>query len=213
MSRNIVLIGMMGAGKSTVGRVLAERTGRELVETDVEVERSAGRPIAAIFAADGEDTFRRLERDAVASAAAHDGRVVSVGGGAVLDQSNVAALRDTGVLVWLRVPAGTLIERLRRTDHAERPLLDVADPDDPRGVAPRTDGPETETPAADELDAAARIRRLAAARAPRYAETADHTVEAMDSPEAVADEILAWTATRADVLSGDERRRLRAAGG
>src|SRR5437867_10183399 len=97
----IVLTGFMGTGKSEVGRRLARRLGRAFVDTDAMVEARAGKPVAAVFTDEGEPAFRRLERDAVADAAASGEAVVAVGGGAVLDPVNVATLRAAGVVICL----------------------------------------------------------------------------------------------------------------
>ena len=118
---NIVLIGMPSSGKSTVGRLLAQRTGKTFVDTDTLTEQALGMPIAAYFAAHGEAAFRDREQLSVASAAARGGRVVATGGGAILRPENVTALRRTGRLFFLdRSP-----ENLTAT--ADRPLS--ADPE------------------------------------------------------------------------------------
>lgn len=178
--RNLVLVGMMGVGKSTVGAILAERLARPLVETDALVEGEAGRRISEIFAEEGEAGFRERERRAVKGAASRGGQVVSAGGGAVLDDRNVAELRRHGVLVLLDAPADVLATRLETA--SDRPLLD----DEP----PR------------------RLHALLDERAPAYREVADHTVDATAGPEAVVADILSWAAGRGDVLSDDERGRV-----
>lgn len=109
---NLVLIGMRGSGKSTVGRLAAERLNWHLVDTDEQVERSAGRSIPDIFAQLGEAEFRRLERAAVADACARDGCVISTGGGAVLDPANRGDMRRNGLIVWLSAPVELLAERI-----------------------------------------------------------------------------------------------------
>ena len=95
----VVLIGYRGTGKSTVGRLLADRLGLPFIDTDTLVEARAGKPIPAIFAADGEEGFHALEREVCAGLAAAQG-VIATGGGAVLDPENVAALRH-GARVFL----------------------------------------------------------------------------------------------------------------
>jgi len=125
MRRNIALIGFMGAGKTTVGRILAERLGLRFVETDDLVERMAGKPIPKIFEEDGEEVFRRLEAEAVREAAGMDGVVISCGGGVVLRRENVEALKKTCVVVYLKTSPE---EAYRRTLGDEcRPLLMVED--------------------------------------------------------------------------------------
>jgi shikimate kinase len=114
------LVGMMGAGKSTVGALLARRLGRPFVDSDEEVERAAGRSVAEIFASDGEAAFRRLEREVVES---HLGEaaVVALGGGAIADAGLRAAVAASGTLVYLRAEEATLLRRLG--DCETRPLL------------------------------------------------------------------------------------------
>ncbi len=124
--QNVVLVGFMGAGKSVVGQALARRLGRPFVDTDDVVERRAGRPIATIFAAEGEEAFRALERAAIAEVASRDGQVVATGGGAVADPVNLAALRTSGLVVYLAASPETLAARVAGSD---RPLLrGAADP-------------------------------------------------------------------------------------
>ncbi|MDP8927772.1 MAG: AAA family ATPase [Actinomycetota bacterium] len=183
MTKNLVLLGMMGTGKSTVAVVLAERLGRPLVDTDVEVERMVGRRIRTIFAEEGEPAFRRLERLAVANVARHSQRVVSVGGGAVVDDANVIALRSSGVLVELRAPVETLTARLATESRSDdRPLLAGPDP-------------------------TARIAELIRVRAPRYAAVSDFSLDAVATPAEIAEDVLAWAASIPGVLSHDELRR------
>ncbi len=119
---NIVLVGLMGAGKTTVARILAERTGHEMVDTDLVIEERAGRSIPEIFATDGEAGFRRLEADVVAELLAGHDRIVSLGGGAVTSGPVREALAGHDV-VWLRVSPATLIGRLDPDEVAGRPLL------------------------------------------------------------------------------------------
>lgn len=118
---NIVLIGMPSSGKTTVGRLLAQHTGKEFVDTDALVEQTVGMTVPAYFAAEGESAFREREREAVASAAGVGGRIIATGGGAVLRPENLRVLRRTGRLVFLdRSP-----DKLTAT--ADRPLS--ADPE------------------------------------------------------------------------------------
>ena len=134
--QHLVLVGMMGSGKSTVARIVAERLGRPLVDTDQLVETRAGRTIRSIFAEDGEQAFRSLETEALTSALA-DGvpAVIATGGGVVLAAANRTVLRDSSArVVWLCADPATLLERVRpsmRSGH--RPLLD----DDPAGTLQR----------------------------------------------------------------------------
>jgi shikimate kinase len=114
------LVGMMGAGKSTVGRRLAGRLGRRFVDTDAEIERSAGRSVREIFAEEGEAGFRARERDAV-EALLGSGAVVALGGGAMAQGELRSRLRGHGPVVHLRVSPERVLERLG--DAGERPLL------------------------------------------------------------------------------------------
>ncbi len=117
---NVVLCGMMGCGKTTVARALAGLTGMECADTDEEVAKEHGR-IADIFARDGEERFRTLERQAVRRVAARDGIVIATGGGCVLDAANVAELKKNGRIIFLRASLQTLAARLE--GDTERPLL------------------------------------------------------------------------------------------
>ena len=130
--KHLVLIGLMGAGKTTVGRECARRLGRPFVDTDDLVVDVAHMTVEAIFAERGESEFRRLERGVVADVCASpEPLVVACGGGAALDPDNRRALRAAGVVVWLRAPAATLLDRVG--DPAGRPLLR----DDPAGALAR----------------------------------------------------------------------------
>lgn len=114
--QNIVLIGMPSSGKTTVGRILAEKCGKELADTDEYIVKKIGMPIADFFAKHGEAEFRKIEKETVAGLASTDGKIIATGGGAVLDAENVRALKQNGVLVFLdRRP-----ENLIATD--DRPL-------------------------------------------------------------------------------------------
>ena len=114
--QSIVLIGMPSSGKTTVGRILAEKCGKQLADTDEYIVRKIGMPISDFFAKHGEAEFRKIEKETVAELSATGGRIIATGGGAVLDPENVRALKQNGVLVFLdRRP-----ENLVATD--DRPL-------------------------------------------------------------------------------------------
>jgi shikimate kinase len=120
--RHLVLVGMMGSGKSSVGKRCAERLARPLVDTDEIVESLAGASVSEVFARDGEAAFRALERQAVADAcAAPVPVVIAAGGGAVLDAENRKHLRATGTVVWLQASPAKLAARVG--DARTRPLL------------------------------------------------------------------------------------------
>lgn len=157
-----MLIGFMAAGKTAVGKALAERLGFEFVDTDALVEGAARSTVPRIFEALGEEGFRSLEREAVLRAAAREGRVIACGGGAILSVRNFGVLKGAGPIVYLRTSVDELIARLGRGEN--RPLL--------RG------------------DPAEAVPRLLAERAPAY-ETAAELIVDTDgrSPAAIAEEI------------------------
>jgi shikimate kinase len=123
----VVLVGLSGSGKSTVGRRLARSLGRPFVDTDAMVEAAAGEDIPRIFATAGEAAFRALERAAVAQAIAGPPAVIATGGGAPVDEGNRAALWRGNLVIWLDAPISTLVARLG-SGGAGRPLLAGEDP-------------------------------------------------------------------------------------
>ena len=126
--RIIVLIGMPGSGKSTAGKRLARRLGWEFFDTDADVERAAGMTIPEIFAQKGEPAFRAMEKEALGRALGHDRRVVSTGGGTVMDPANVEAIRSSRAFVaFLRADPVVLAQR-NSFSKGSRPLLNVDDP-------------------------------------------------------------------------------------
>jgi len=168
--RHVMLIGMMGAGKTTVGAECARRLDRVFVDTDELVEATAGRSVSEIFAADGEAAFRAVERGALADAcAAPIPAVIAVGGGAMSDPANRETARGHATVVWLRADPVELAQRVERQErHAAggRPLLVGADP-------------------------TATLERLATLRTETYAAVADVVVDTDDRTVAeVADAIL-----------------------
>ena len=123
---NIFLIGMMGAGKSTVGKLLATKIGYNFLDTDPLIEQCAGKSIPEIFANDGEQTFRDLEQQVLSQVSAYTRLVVATGGGIVMRSLNWSHLHD-GIVVWIDVPVDILYDRLKNeSDH--RPLLQTEDP-------------------------------------------------------------------------------------
>jgi shikimate kinase len=164
-AERLLLIGMMGAGKSTVGRILADRLGWCFFDSDAQVEEATGTTVPKLFAERGEAAFRAEETRALRSAVSGTRpAVVSVAGGAVLDPANRRLIEHSGTVVWLRARPGTLAERVG--DGGGRPLLE----DDP----------------------AASIERLDAVRRPLYQALADVVVDVDHlAPEAVADQVLA----------------------
>ncbi len=129
----IALIGLRGCGKSTVGRKLAELLDGDCIDTDDFIVQQAGRSISTIFQEEGEAGFRRRERDAVAHVAANKPAVISVGGGAVLDEENIRVLKKAAVLVWLTAPADVLWRRIasdQATADSRPPLTDLEGPEE-----------------------------------------------------------------------------------
>lgn len=127
MNHRVALTGMMGSGKSAVGRILAVRLGVPFVDLDETIEAGEGRSIAEIFEGDGEEAFRAIESAHLAGACVRPRAVISTGGGVVLRAENRAALRRWGIVVYLRAAASTLAARLSGTERARRPLLAGAD--------------------------------------------------------------------------------------
>jgi shikimate kinase len=145
--KNIVLIGFMGSGKSTVGRELHHRLGYPLVDMDQVIEQRAGKSITTIFAEVGEEGFRQMETRLLEELndPSAPRRIISTGGGVIGREENRAILRQLGYVVWLHAPTAVILDRTAK--NRERPLLHTDDP-------------------------AARIEALLASRKPLYAETA-----------------------------------------
>ena len=160
---NVYLVGMMGAGKSAVGRPLAAALGYRFLDADAALERAAERPIPAVFAEAGEEGFRQLETAVLDQIAGFHSLVVATGGGVVTRPVNWGHLHQ-GVVVWLDAPETLLLARLR-ADPTPRPLLSEADP-------------------------AARLSTLLEARRPLYAQADLHVVQVEAAPEAVARQVL-----------------------
>lgn len=114
MVKPILLIGMMGCGKSTLGRMLAKRLGRAFIDLDGEIERREGRSIPNIFAAEGDAGFRRYETAALLDALCADNAVIATGGGIVTREENIAAMRGKGLVVWLCRPLEEIIADVRQ---------------------------------------------------------------------------------------------------
>lgn len=123
---NIYLVGLMGAGKTTVGRQLARRLGRRFYDSDHEIVARTGVPIPTIFEIEGEAGFRRRESQTIAELSELRGIVMATGGGAVLAEENRHCLQSTGWVVYLCVPPLLLHQRTR--NDRNRPLLQVEDP-------------------------------------------------------------------------------------
>ncbi len=127
LHRPVVLVGLMGAGKTTVGRRLARRLDLPFKDADAEIEAAAGRTVAEIFEDFGEAGFRDGERRVIARLLTEEGpMVLALGGGAFVDADTRALARSRAVTVWLRADLDTLMERVSRRD--DRPLLRAEDP-------------------------------------------------------------------------------------
>jgi len=122
----IYLVGFMASGKTTVGRALAERLGSEFIDTDTLIEERTGLTVAALFAAQGEAEFRRIETQVLAGVSRREGVVVATGGGAVLDLGNQERLRSTGLVLWLRCPFAIIESRISRQGGTRPLALDAA---------------------------------------------------------------------------------------
>lgn len=114
MVKPILLIGMMGCGKSTLGRMLAKRLGRAFIDLDGEIEQREGRSIPDIFAAEGDAGFRKYETAALLDALCADNAVIATGGGIVTREENIAAMREKGLVVWLCRPLEEIIADVRQ---------------------------------------------------------------------------------------------------
>jgi shikimate kinase len=125
LDRPIVLVGLMGSGKSTVGRRLAKRLGLPFVDSDVAIEEASGSPTAELFERYGEHDFRDGERRLVARLVEGDVRVIATGGGAFIDPRTRQLLNDRAITIWLDAPIDVLAERTGRRNN--RPLLKSGD--------------------------------------------------------------------------------------
>jgi 3-dehydroquinate synthase len=147
---NIFLVGLMGSGKTTIGRALAKKLNKRFVDADHEIEARTGASIRLIFEIEGEASFRQREADVIRDLTAQDGLVLATGGGAILNEQSRAFLKSRGTVVYLRASVASI---LQRTSHDKsRPLLQTADPK-------------------------ARIEELARERGPYYDEVAHITID------------------------------------
>ncbi len=149
-NRNLFLVGMMGAGKSAVGRQLAMRLDRTFIDTDHEIQARTGVSVPVIFEFEGEAGFRKREEQIIDELSLREGIVLATGGGAVLSPLTRARLKQRGLTIYLQAKAHDLW--LRTRNDRNRPLLDCADPK-------------------------ARLEELLAARDPLYREVADLVIE------------------------------------
>lgn len=166
-SKNIILTGFMGTGKSTVGRLVAAELGREFVDMDTLIEQREGRPITRIFADSGEASFRQLEADLCRELAARTGLVIATGGGALVPETNLRIMESSGLVICLDCAPATLWQRIGQSE--DRPML-----------AERDEG------------RFARLAALLEQRAPAYGRI-KHRVDVTDlSPEEATKRICEW---------------------
>lgn len=157
------MVGMMGCGKSAIGRRLAQALDVAFVDADEEIEKAAGKSIAEIFSEHGEPHFRDGERKVIARLLRSGPQVLATGGGAFMDKRTRDTVREAGVSIWLDADLDVLVRRVARRDN--RPLLKAGDP-------------------------AQKMRELLAARAPLYAE-ADLRIQSRDvSHDVIIEEII-----------------------
>jgi shikimate kinase len=126
LGRTVVLVGLMGAGKTSIGRRLAQRLGTEFVDSDTEIQKAANATIAEIFEREGETVFRAGERRVIARLLDAPPHILATGGGAFMDPATRAQIRARGLSLWLRADLETLVQRTSRRQH--RPLLAQGDP-------------------------------------------------------------------------------------
>lgn len=126
LTRPLVLVGMMGVGKTVVGRRLADRLGLEFRDSDRIVEEKAGRSVSEIFETDGEEKFRQVERNTILEILSGGQCVLATGGGAVMNTETRNAIKSKAVSVWLKLEVGNILRRLEKAE--DRPLLKKGDP-------------------------------------------------------------------------------------
>ncbi|GAB4447168.1 MAG: shikimate kinase [Anaerolineae bacterium] len=169
--KNIILTGFMGTGKSTIGRLVAAELGREFTDMDTLIEQREGRPIARIFAENGEPYFRQLEAGLCRELAGREGLVIATGGGALVTEANLRVMESSGLVICLDCDPATLWQRIGQSE--DRPML-------------------------AELDEG-RFTRLAALleqRAPAYGRIKHHLDVTHLSPEEAAKRICEWANER-----------------
>lgn len=122
MKSNLILIGFMGSGKSTVGKILAEKLEMKFLDTDLEIEKEQGRSVQDIFSEKGEEYFRKLENEMSKKLSTENNTIISTGGGIILNEENIEYLKKDGVVFFLDVAKKTLYKRL--ISSKGRPLLE-----------------------------------------------------------------------------------------
>jgi shikimate kinase len=173
---NIILVGYRGAGKSTVGQLLARRMGWRFCDTDQIIAEQTGRSIVDIFENDGEAAFRRMERKVLESMRRARNRVICLGGGALAAPEIAMMVKRLGRAVWLRAPAAVLWARISHDPHSTRNRPDLSE----GGLA--------------------EVESTLASREPLYASVAAHIVDTMAmTPAEVADSVEMWFRANDDI--------------
>lgn len=163
MRKNIILCGFMGCGKSTVGKQLSEKMGMKFIDTDSYIEQKEGMTISEIFAEKGEDYFRSLELEVCKELSNLHAAVISTGGGTLLKDENVKAIKKNGVVFFLNVSSNTVLTRLKSDD--TRPLLQREDKEKA-------------------------VKMMLSQRTPLYNRAADYVIDAEESPRKVCSRIM-----------------------
>ena len=163
MRKNIILCGFMGCGKSTVGKQLSEKMGMKFIDTDSYIEQKEGMTISKIFAEKGEDYFRSLELEVCKELSNLHAAVISTGGGTLLKDENVKAIKKNGVVFLLNVSSNTVLTRLKSDD--TRPLLQREDKEKA-------------------------VKMMLSQRTPLYNRAADYVIDAEESPRKVCSRIM-----------------------
>ena len=163
MKKNIVLCGFMGCGKSTVGKQLSERMGMRLVDTDSYIEQKEGMTISEIFAEKGEDYFRSLEHEVCKELSNLRSSIISTGGGTLLKDENVKAVKKSGIVFLLNVSSNTVLTRLKSDN--TRPLLQREDKEKA-------------------------VKMMLSQRTPLYNRAADYVIDAEESPRKICTRII-----------------------
>jgi shikimate kinase len=177
-NRSVVLVGMMGVGKSSIGRRLASRLGIPFVDADTEIEKAAGMSISDIFARHGEADFRSGEARVIARLLETGPQVLAAGGGAFMNEGTRAAIKTKGISIWLCAEFDVLMRRIAKRK-SERPMLQTDDP-------------------------AETLRQLLKVREPIYA-LADLTIQSRETPhEAIVSEIVTALAAFLNVSTAPE---------
>ena len=163
MKKNLILCGFMGSGKSTIGRLLSEKLGARFIDTDTYIEQKEGMPISEIFRQYGEEYFRSREREVCEELSQLQKTVISTGGGTLLNEDNMKALKKNGIVFLLNVSSRTVLTRLR--NDTTRPLLQQEDKEKA-------------------------VKMMLSSRTPLYNRAADYVIDAEESPRKVCLKII-----------------------